>query len=176
MVPRRLGFALTSHRSHHVGPSIALLLALAIAACAGARVSNTPETLEPQSTSALEQWPPVSNVGEAPGVSIALRDRTAFLTNGSDRTYWLSPPTLEIWEGGAPWVVVVDPGTGVVEVQPGATVELTVPDRPDTVRIGARLWPTDSPDVSVEEPWFNWLEVPGNASGLGGTGPASTQP
>jgi hypothetical protein len=132
----------------------------ALLAGCGAPVSTASASLGSLQTSALEQWPPVSNRGPAPGVSIVLRDRTAVLTNDSEKSYWLSPPIIELWEGGAPWVVIVDPGVGTLEVKPGDEVELAIGNRADTVRVGARLWPNADPDQSVEA-WFNWLEVAG---------------
>jgi hypothetical protein len=109
----------------------------------------------------VEQWPPVSNRGAAPGITIVLRDRTVVLTNESADSYWLSPPIIELWEGGAPWVVVVEPDDGSLELGPGDELELVIGDRSDTVRAGARLWPDAIIDGS-EEPWFNWLEVEAN--------------
>lgn len=138
---------------------VSIVACVLLAGC-GAPNSTASASLESLQTSALEQWPPVSNRGPAPGVSIVLRDRTAVLTNDSEESYWLSPPIIELWEGGAPWVVIVDPGVGTLEVKPGDRVELAIGNRADTVRVGARLWPNADPDQSVE-PWFNWLEVAG---------------
>jgi len=118
---------------------------------------GTPVTSTPPR---LDQWPPIVNAGPAPGANIALRDRTAVLTNGSSRTYWLSLPVIELWEGGAPWVETIDPGSGSVELKPGDTVELIVEPRRDTVRVGARLWQSATPGPD-ESPWFVWLEIEG---------------
>jgi hypothetical protein len=128
---------------------------------ASAPASAVATSTDPLPTSALEQWPPVSNRGPAPGITIVLRDRTVVMTNESADSYWLSPPIIELWEGGAPWIVVVEPGDGSLELGPGDELELVIGDRSDTVRAGARLWPDAIIDGS-EEPWFNWLEVEAN--------------
>lgn len=136
-----------------------LLLLVVCATGAGCSIAGPPSTPDTGSPPPRrDQWPPIVTAGPAPGVTIALHDRTAVLTNGSSRTYWLSPPVIELWEGGAPWVETTDPGSGQVELEPGDKVELVVEPRPDTVRVGARLWQSATPGPD-ESPWFVWLEI-----------------
>jgi hypothetical protein len=92
-------------------------------------------------------------------VIIEERARVVVVKNGADRSYWLAPAAIELWEGGAPWVET-DPGGGRRELRPGDAIERNIGERADTVRVGVRLWP-DAVAIELEEPWFTWLEVAG---------------
>ena len=133
-------------------------LVLAIAGGCSVTLSPQPPASTPADTHWLTGWPPMPNVGPAPGVSLAVADDVVVLSNNSSRTYSLSPPMIEIWEGGAPWVEIGDPGGGSVKLEPGAKVTRQLPNHSTAIRVGARLWEPDGHG----DPWFTWLEISAN--------------
>lgn len=112
-------------------------------------------------TPALAQWPPIPNRGPAPGLTLTQVGATSFrVTNGSTRSYWLSPQPLEVWHGGFPWVETSELAPGRLEVPPGRSLDMAVnvPADSGQLRVGVRLW--DSADsTSGALPWFLWIDA-----------------
>lgn len=141
----------------------ALLSVVVLASLSGCVVSATPTPrTTPRPTPALSQWPPFPVASEPPpGLAISLDGRTVTISNDSGGSLWMSPPVIELWEGGNPWVESEVP-SGSRELSDRSSLSLDVPVRQDAVRVGARLWARPTPGA-WEVPVFLWIEVPPSA-------------
>lgn len=141
----------------------ALLSVVVLESLSGCVVSATPTPRNtPRPTPALSQWPPFPVASEPPpGLAISLDGRTVTISNDSGGSLWMSPPVIELWEGGNPWVESEVP-SGSRELSDRSSLSLDVPVRQDSVRVGARLWARPTPGAS-EVPVFLWIEVPPSA-------------
>jgi hypothetical protein len=110
----------------------------------------------------LGSWQPIPSQGTAPEVSLTRDGTQLILANESDRSYWLWPPQLQVWQqAGDEWTTNAVLGTPTAaELRPGEVFRSPLPEPSGVVvRISATLWPGPTRDPGAL-PWFHWLEVP----------------
>ena len=112
----------------------------------------------PVPTPGLDVWPPVATRGEPTGVTLSYSQGELVLRNDSQSTWWMAPPSVLMWQG-PPWSTSSDVPGGVREVKPGGEYRQVTSPVTTTVRYGAKMWQTSTPDSMRDTGWFVWIEV-----------------
>lgn len=146
-----------------------VVIAVLMAGCASPRATASPAgsaapsppvpTPEPTDVGVVNQWPPFRTRGAPENVTLTVEGNELVLRNDTDITFWMMPAGPNIWTG-LPWGASDQPNEDVIALSAHAVTRFPLRSYTSPARAGVELWPTPSPDLASDKPWFVWVELP----------------
>ena len=107
----------------------------------------------------MSEWPPYRTREAPEDVTLTVEGSELVLRNDSDITLWMMPAEPSIYTG-LPWGTSDQPYQDAIAVNAQTVARFPLSSYTSPARAAVELWPTPTPDLASDQPWFVWVELP----------------